>query len=125
SAPASAPGAYPNNPPSRPDCSPAVARRLDRGESPKKRRGEQSSGPVLPFSTLQFCSRSWTATSALDRVLVALTGADADRLFDRRDEDLAVADLAGLGCRADGGDDIRRHRVGHHDLEPHPTHELQ
>ena len=33
----------------------------------------------------------------LDRAFAALFGADADRVLDRQDEDLAVADLAGLG----------------------------
>src|ERR1051326_6789314 len=33
----------------------------------------------------------------LDRVAAALTGPDADHVVDRQDEDLAIADAAGLG----------------------------
>ena len=40
----------------------------------------------------------------LDRRFVGLAGADAHHLLDRRDEDLAVADLAGLGRLDDGLD---------------------
>src|SRR5260221_14686437 len=39
--------------------------------------------------------------SSSDRVGAALAGADADRLVDRADEDLAVADAAGMGCVLD------------------------
>ena len=38
-------------------------------------------------------------SAALERVDVGLAGADAHRLIDRGDENLAVADLAGLGGR--------------------------
>ena len=41
-----------------------------------------------------------------DRVGAGLAGADADRFLDRRDEDLAVADAAGLGGLLDGLDGL-------------------
>src|SRR3954469_20427901 len=44
----------------------------------------------------------------LERVLVGLAGADAQHVVDRRDENLAVADLPGAGAR---GDDVD-HLVG-------------
>src|SRR6185312_12391695 len=55
---------------------------------------------------------------SLERVAVGFTGADAQRVVDRRHENLAVADLAGA-CAA--GDDLYR-LVGevarHRDLDP-------
>src|SRR5215471_18565644 len=42
----------------------------------------------------------------LQRVLVGLAGADAQHVIDRRDENLAVADLAGAGARGDDVDDL-------------------
>src|SRR5262249_6781917 len=56
--------------------------------------------------------------SRLDRVFVPLAGPDANRFFDRGDEDLPVTDLPGLGCRRDPGDDVGRHRVRDHHLDP-------
>src|SRR5690349_7864334 len=45
---------------------------------------------------------SWTEGSrGSEGVAVGFAGADANGLLDRRDEDLAVTDLAGPGC---GGD---------------------
>src|SRR5688500_11474763 len=55
--------------------------------------------------------------SKLNRVLVLLAGADAQRGFDRRDEDLAVADAAGLGGGGDRLDHGLGLRVGHDHLE--------
>ncbi len=46
------------------------------------------------FSWLNLLSRVFDLT---ERVGAGLAGADADDLLDRRDEDLAVADLAGAG----------------------------
>src|SRR6056297_3320293 len=40
--------------------------------------------------------------NGLERVRTVLTGADADRLFDRADENLAIADLVGLRGVDDG-----------------------
>src|SRR5580704_6578318 len=60
--------------------------------------------------------RRWTAS--LERVGVRLTGADANRLLDRRHKDLAVADLPGLGGRADGFDRLLGEIGGDSDLEP-------
>jgi hypothetical protein len=50
------------------------------------------------------CTRpkSITGPSSLQRFGVGLAGADADGLLDRRHKYLAVADLPGLGGRADG-----------------------
>ena len=54
-----------------------------------------------------------------DCAVVGLARADAHGLFDGRDEDLAVADLAGSG-RADDGLDSLVHGAGrHHDLDLH------
>src|SRR5882757_5359164 len=44
--------------------------------------------------------------AALERVAVCFAGTDAHRLVDAEDEDLAVADLAGLGRRRDGFDGL-------------------
>ena len=43
-----------------------------------------------------------------ERVVALFAGADADRLLDGHDEDLAVADLAGLGGVDDRLDGARR-----------------
>src|SRR5258707_13802929 len=45
----------------------------------------------------------------LKRIAVGLPRADAHDLFERRDEDLSVADLAGLGPGRDGLDHRFRH----------------
>jgi hypothetical protein len=55
---------------------------------------------LLPLFPLGL--RSWIGGS--ERVEPGFAGADADRLFDGRDEDLAVADLVGLGGADDGLD---------------------
>src|ERR1039457_3113953 len=49
-------------------------------------------------------TRAAEGRAGLHRVLVDLAGADADGVLDRGDEDLAVADLAGLGSLDDGID---------------------
>src|SRR5215469_1162146 len=59
----------------------------------------------------------WPAT--LNRVRAALAGADADRLVDRRDKDLAVADPAGVGGLLDRFDRALDQRFLHHDLDLH------
>src|ERR1700722_16644290 len=46
----------------------------------------------------------YAVMAASNRVAVGLAGADAHRVVDRADEDLAIADLAGLGRGQDGGD---------------------
>src|SRR6516162_7676380 len=55
----------------------------------------------------------------LNRVGAALAGADADRLIDRRDKDLAVADPAGVGGLLDRLDRALDQRLLHHDLDLH------
>ena len=49
------------------------------------------------------------AVQRLQRVIARFAGADPDRLLDWRDENLAVADFVGFGCRDDrrnGGIDL-------------------
>src|SRR5215813_10746156 len=58
---------------------------------------------------------SWLA--GLERIGAGLAGADADRLLDAGDEDLAVADLAGAGRLADRLDRTLDHGVVDHDLD--------
>jgi hypothetical protein len=53
----------------------------------------------------------------LDGGFTALVSADADYIFDREDEDLAVADLAGFGGGCDRGDCLGREVVGDDDLK--------
>src|SRR5829696_2368151 len=54
----------------------------------------------------------------------ALAGADAQRLLDGRDEDLAVADPAGLGGVSDRLDDALGETVLDHHLELHLGEEV-
>src|SRR3546814_1433773 len=53
----------------------------------------------------------------LKRVLVAFAGADAQRGFDMADENLAVADAAGLCGGGDRLDDAFGHRIFDDDFE--------
>ena len=53
-----------------------------------------------------------------DRAHVGVAGADADRVLQRQDEDLAVADLAGAGALAKGVDGRLDELVGDGDLQP-------
>src|SRR3546814_14828023 len=55
----------------------------------------------------------------LKRVLVAFAGADAQRGFDMADENLAVADAAGLCGGGDRLDDAFGHRIFDDDCELH------
>src|SRR5665213_114200 len=59
-----------------------------------------------------------------DRVGAALTRADADRLVDRADEDLAVADAAGMGRVLDRLDGAFDQGVLHDDLDLHLRQEI-
>src|SRR5258708_37777347 len=64
---------------------------------------------------------------ASERVGAGFPGADAQRLLDRRDEDLAVADLAGMGGLLDGLDGALDLAVVDHDLDLHlgqETHQV-
>src|SRR5262245_46673665 len=63
-------------------------------------------------------------TGALQRVLAGFAGADADGVGQRRDEDLAVADLAGLGRAHDGVDHPLGVIVIDHDLDLDLGHEV-
>src|SRR5690348_6402845 len=58
-------------------------------------------------------------TSDLQRVRAGFAGADAERLLDRGDEDLAVADLAGVGGLLDRLDRALDLAVVDHDLDLH------
>src|SRR5438874_7162373 len=55
--------------------------------------------------------------SGSNRIGAALSGADADRLIDRRDEDLAVADPAGMRGLLDRLDGTLDHRFLHDHLD--------
>src|SRR5690606_32945254 len=59
-----------------------------------------------------------------ERFVAALSGADAHHLVDRQDEDLAVADAAGLGGLLDGLDHLRDLLVRHDHLELHLGQEV-
>src|SRR5438552_2180237 len=59
-----------------------------------------------------------------DGVAAALAGADADRIVDRRDEDLPVADATRAGRLDDGVDDGGGLGVVDQDLELHLRQEL-
>src|SRR5689334_20561337 len=61
---------------------------------------------------------------ASDRVHSGLTGADAHDFLDIGDEDLAVADTAGLGRLADGFDGAFDRVVAEHDLDLHLRQEI-
>ena len=61
----------------------------------------------------------------LEGVLAHFTGADADRAVNAEYEDLAVADLSGLGCRHDGLRDLIRLMVGNSDLDPDLWHKVR
>src|SRR5260221_4330702 len=63
-------------------------------------------------------------TPPLDGVAAALAGADADRLVDRADEDLAVADAAGMRGVLDRLDGALDQRVLHDDLDLHLGQEI-
>lgn len=59
-----------------------------------------------------------------DRVGAGLAGADADRFLDGRDEDLAIADAAGLGRLADRLDGAFHQGIRQNDLEFHLRQEI-
>src|SRR5512147_1720438 len=54
-----------------------------------------------------------------NRCFSAFSGPDPDDVFELRDEDLPVADLAGLGLFLYGGNDFFRHAVRDHSLDLH------
>src|SRR4029077_5461487 len=59
-----------------------------------------------------------------NRVRPSLPGADANCLFDGRDEDLAVADAARLGGLLDRLERLAQHVVGQHNLDLHLGQEV-
>ena len=80
-------------------------RAVDRAGRDDADPGDESAHPVGRWSVRR--RPSWRRPPwprGLQRLFVAFAGADADSLFDRRDEDLAVADLAGAGGLDDGFD---------------------
>src|SRR5687768_14836574 len=70
------------------------------------------------------CSVGGGAAEWSDGVQSALAGADADGLFDGRDEDFSVADAAGLGGVADRLDGAVHQLVRQHDLDLHLRQEI-
>src|SRR5687767_8635155 len=61
---------------------------------------------------------------ALQRVLAALTGADADDLINRGDEDLSVTYVSGPGYGDHGFYHVLRHFVLHDNLHHHLGNEV-
>src|SRR4051812_10946292 len=59
-----------------------------------------------------------------DCFLSTFAGADAHRLFDGRNEDLAVADASRLGALLHGIEDVVHELVGDDDLDLHLRHEV-
>ena len=59
-----------------------------------------------------------------ERVVVGFAGAHANGAFHVEHEDLAVADLVGLGGGCDRVDDLFGHAVGHNDFELDFRHEI-
>src|SRR6185436_16241833 len=71
------------------------------------------------MSFLMMQSSVGLGDDALQRVLAGFAGADAHHLLERRDEDLAVADLAGAGRCLDGFDHALDDRVVDRRLDLH------
>src|SRR5262247_2390544 len=63
--------------------------------------------------------RAGKAAKRSNRVRPGLPGADADRLFDRGDEDFAVADATGLGRLLNRLQGLAQQIVGEYDLDLH------
>src|SRR3982750_3993128 len=64
------------------------------------------------------------ASVQLDRIVAAVAGADADRLLDRNDENLAVADASGARGILDRLNDIVDEAVLDHHLDLHLGQEV-
>src|SRR5262245_57233432 len=62
--------------------------------------------------------------TSLQCSVVGFAGPDAQRALDIGDENLAVANLAGLGSRADGLDDLVDQVVAYRDLDAGLGHEI-
>src|SRR5262245_48920986 len=75
------------------------------------------SPPLPQAGEVRSMGRPWGRPVCLYGVFSAFAGADADGFVERRDEDLAVTDLAGLGRGRDGGDHVADHRVLDGDLD--------
>src|SRR5258708_1315859 len=78
--------------------------------------GGPEMAPALP-QTPDTPSGPSGRTTRSDGVFALPAGADADGLAHRQDEDLAVADRAGLGGLADDRDHLVHQAIGHHDLD--------
>src|SRR5438105_7252715 len=93
-------------PPQRPARRPRRLRRLPR---PRRPRSPEPRGPGQGKQEVS----SWWVVSRLasERVFASLARADADDLFQRRYENLAVADLAGACGGLDGFDDAVDDRI--------------
>src|ERR1700693_927034 len=75
---------------------------------------------LLPAGNESYCCEKGpegTFSSQLERGVVRFAGADADHALDLRDEDLAVADLAGLGGLEDRLDHLLGQVAAHGDLD--------
>src|SRR4051794_5612361 len=75
--------------------------------------------PSVMVNTIGWCPIQYASgrLSCSDGVQSGFSGPDADGLLDVGDEDLAVADAAGLGRAADGVDGLLDQVVGDHDLD--------
>src|SRR5215211_366932 len=85
---------------------------------------EVSIQAVSPVSSLSFIVYfpwivDWLKSAGSQRLGAGLAGTDADRLLDRGDEDLAVADLAGAGGLADRLDRALDQGIVDHHLDLH------
>src|SRR5919201_1354633 len=63
------------------------------------------------------CETSKGRKGALDGLFIAFSGANPERLIERRDEDFAVADLTGPGGRGDRVDRFTDEIAWHGDLD--------
>src|SRR3981081_4146517 len=85
-----------------------------------------TSAPARPMTCRRpdWDDRSWSTSATLERVRVGLAGPDPHGFFNGRHEDLAVADLSGLGRCNDGLDDFRDPVRRHRDLDPDLRQEI-
>src|SRR5882672_11390165 len=80
--------------------------------------------PTKKPASLRRPARECYGGGTSDGGVAVLVGADADDILQREHEDLAVADLAGLGGAGDSGDHLGDDVVGHGDLDLHLGQEV-
>src|SRR5580658_8459643 len=68
--------------------------------------------------------RRYSVAVPLDRIRAAFAGTNPDRFLDARDEDLAIADAAGMGRLLDRLDGPLDHRIFHDDFDLHLREEV-